>query len=195
MTRMLHWKTGSSDPPMPDRNGPPFKLGERRPKSAPPNSYGFTPPLTAGAGETLGLIAVEDLTFPEFRDRYLNLALLTVGGCALAIRNARTFQRITETSVELVSARLTIIFLEWRHSKNAHPHDRQGVGNSVGQEGRRREGSAIHQALCTTGRSGANTGRRHRELSGTSRMAESHDSSAVGRASWDGQNLVPLLSH
>ncbi len=33
---MLHLKTGSSDPPIPDQNGPPFKLGERRPKSAPP---------------------------------------------------------------------------------------------------------------------------------------------------------------
>ena len=58
-----------------------------------------------GAGETLGIVAVEDLTFPEFRCRYLNLALLMVGGCALAVRNARAFQRITETKNELLAAR------------------------------------------------------------------------------------------
>ncbi len=58
-----------------------------------------------GAGETLGVIAIEDLTFPDFRDRYLNLALLMVGGCALAVRTARSYQRINETKTELLNAR------------------------------------------------------------------------------------------
>lgn len=41
----------------------------------------------------LGLLAIERLAFPEFRDRYLNLALAIVGVCGLAIENARTYQR------------------------------------------------------------------------------------------------------
>lgn len=46
--------------------------------------------------QTLGLIAVERLAFPEFRERYLNLALAMSGVCALAIDNARTHKRLVE---------------------------------------------------------------------------------------------------
>ena len=44
----------------------------------------------ASGDMVLGLIAVDGLAFPEFRERYLNLALAISGVCALAIDNART---------------------------------------------------------------------------------------------------------
>ena len=46
--------------------------------------------------ETLGLIAVEQLTFPAYRERYLNLALAVTGVCGLAIENARNRKRLLE---------------------------------------------------------------------------------------------------
>jgi signal transduction histidine kinase len=45
----------------------------------------------------LGLIAIDGLAFPEFRERYLNLAIAISGVCALAIDNARTRKRLAET--------------------------------------------------------------------------------------------------
>lgn len=46
--------------------------------------------------ETLGLIAVEHLAFPQYRERYLNLALAFKGVCGLAIENARNRRRLLE---------------------------------------------------------------------------------------------------
>lgn len=51
----------------------------------------------ASGDRLLGLIAVDGLAFPEFRERYLNLALAISGVCALAIDNARTRKRLAET--------------------------------------------------------------------------------------------------
>lgn len=51
----------------------------------------------ASGDKLLGLIAVDGLAFPEFRERYLNLALAISGVCALAIDNARTRKRLAET--------------------------------------------------------------------------------------------------
>jgi signal transduction histidine kinase len=51
----------------------------------------------ASGDKVLGLIAVDGLAFPEFRERYLNLALMITGVCALAIENARTRKRLAET--------------------------------------------------------------------------------------------------
>jgi signal transduction histidine kinase len=44
----------------------------------------------------LGLIAVDGFAFPEYRERYHNLALAISGVCALAIDNARTHKRLVE---------------------------------------------------------------------------------------------------
>lgn len=53
--------------------------------------------LRIGHGvETLGLIGVEQLTFPAYRQRYLNLALAVTGVCGLAIENARNRKRLLE---------------------------------------------------------------------------------------------------
>ncbi len=53
------------------------------------------------AGRTLGVIAVDRFMFPQYRERYLNLALSVAGVAGLAIDNARTYQRIRETEEAL----------------------------------------------------------------------------------------------
>jgi len=40
--------------------------------------------------ETIGIIEVDGLAFPEYRERYLSLALAVAGVCGLAVANART---------------------------------------------------------------------------------------------------------
>jgi len=44
--------------------------------------------------KTLGILEVEQIAFPEYKERYLNLALTIVSVCGLAIYNARTFKRV-----------------------------------------------------------------------------------------------------
>ncbi|MFZ2406757.1 MAG: diguanylate cyclase [Methylobacter sp.] len=65
-----------------------------------PECRGFLLRIVRG-GQLLGLIAVERLAFPEFRENYLNLALTIAGVCGLAIENARTYQRIKVTDKAL----------------------------------------------------------------------------------------------
>jgi signal transduction histidine kinase len=60
-----------------------------------PSGQGFLLRIAREA-QTLALIVVEGLAFPEFRERYLNLALAMSGVCALAIDNARTHKRLVE---------------------------------------------------------------------------------------------------
>jgi signal transduction histidine kinase len=47
-------------------------------------------------GEVLGRVAVDRLAFPEYRERYLNMALAITGICGLAIENARNRRRLLE---------------------------------------------------------------------------------------------------
>jgi diguanylate cyclase (GGDEF)-like protein/PAS domain S-box-containing protein len=51
--------------------------------------------------ETLAVIIADRLAFPNYRDRYLNLALSVAGVCGLAIENARTYRRIKATEEAL----------------------------------------------------------------------------------------------
>jgi len=44
----------------------------------------------------LGLIAVDRLAFPDYRERYLNMALALSGVCGLSIENARNRRRLLE---------------------------------------------------------------------------------------------------
>lgn len=53
------------------------------------------------AGETLAVVLADQFAFPEFRDRYLNLALSVAGVCGLAVENARTYRRIRDTEEAL----------------------------------------------------------------------------------------------
>ncbi|MBF0094298.1 MAG: hypothetical protein HQL34_07115, partial [Alphaproteobacteria bacterium] len=72
--------------------------------SGTPSGSGFLLRI-ARAGEALGVIAVDRLAFPNFRDRYLNLALSVAGGCGLAIENARVYHRLKQTEQELLEAK------------------------------------------------------------------------------------------
>ena len=60
-----------------------------------PSGKGFILRIARNA-QTLALVVVDGLAFPEFRERYLNLALAISGVCALAIDNARTHRRLGE---------------------------------------------------------------------------------------------------
>ena len=51
--------------------------------------------------QLLGLVAIEQLAFPEYREHYLNLALAIADVCGLAIENARAYQRTTAVEKEL----------------------------------------------------------------------------------------------
>jgi diguanylate cyclase (GGDEF)-like protein len=55
----------------------------------------------ARAGETLGVIVVDQLAFPQYRNRYVNLALSISGVAGLAIDNARTYRRLIELQHQL----------------------------------------------------------------------------------------------
>ncbi|MDM8515560.1 ATP-binding protein [Desulfobacterales bacterium HSG16] len=51
--------------------------------------------------ETLGIIEIDEILFPEYIEHYLNLALGIVDVCALAIGNARRYQQIKQTEKKL----------------------------------------------------------------------------------------------
>lgn len=59
------------------------------------DNQGFLLRIAHGT-ETLGILAVEQLAFPEYRERYLNMALAISGVCGLAIDNARNRKRLVE---------------------------------------------------------------------------------------------------
>ncbi len=49
----------------------------------------------------LGILEIDDLKFPEHRDRYLNLTLSMVNVCGLAIENAKRYQQIRDVENKL----------------------------------------------------------------------------------------------
>lgn len=55
-------------------------------------------------GEVRGVIAVEEIAFPEYVDQYLNLALSIVDLCALPIENARKYEKLVHTEEMLRKA-------------------------------------------------------------------------------------------
>lgn len=67
------------------------------------NDHGWTPDgqgfmLRIARGEELmGLIAVDRLAFPAYRERYLNMALALTGVCGLSIENARNRKKLLES--------------------------------------------------------------------------------------------------
>lgn len=75
----------------------------------PDHSYVYS---TAGNGfllrldfktEVYGVMEIDELAFPEYRDRYLNLMLNVSKICGLAISNARRYEAINESRDALVS--------------------------------------------------------------------------------------------
>ncbi len=49
----------------------------------------------------LGILEIEDVEFPDQKDRYLNLGLSIAGVCGLAIENARRYQTIRDAEDQL----------------------------------------------------------------------------------------------
>jgi len=60
-----------------------------------PDGTGFLLRIMRG-DDVLGLVAVDRLSFPQYRERYLNMALALTGVCGLAIENARNRRRLLE---------------------------------------------------------------------------------------------------
>lgn len=95
----LHYLRLENDTDIPAGPIPEAILGALRTR---PGDYAWTPDgqgfvLRISHGdEKLGLIAVEQLAFPEYRQRYLNMALTVTGICGLAIANARNRRRLLE---------------------------------------------------------------------------------------------------
>ncbi len=58
----------------------------------------------ASRGETEGIIAVEGIAFPEYRDHYLNLAHSIMNVCTLAIDNARKYRKLMHAEEKLKRA-------------------------------------------------------------------------------------------
>ncbi|MBF0192248.1 MAG: PAS domain-containing protein [Magnetococcales bacterium] len=76
-----------------------------------PSGHGFV--LRLGPEEqTVGILVVERLAFPEFRERYLGLALNLTGVCGLILQNSRTLQRMrnAENATKQANAELDRFF-------------------------------------------------------------------------------------
>ncbi len=88
---------------------------------------GFTIRIPYGE-ETLGVLEVDEISFPEYREHYLNLAINTINVVALAISNSRIFEeleeRIKERTGELVQANASLL-QEIREHEEAHKELRE----------------------------------------------------------------------
>ncbi len=64
------------------------------------------------SGETMGIVVADRFAFPEFRERYLGVALSLAGVCALAIENARSFRRIREAEDNLRKSERSLLMAQ-----------------------------------------------------------------------------------
>ncbi|MBI2865148.1 MAG: PAS domain S-box protein [Chloroflexi bacterium] len=74
---------------------------ESRPEESP---RGFVLPI-GHQGETLGVVRVDGIAYPEYRQHYLNLGLALASVCGLAIANARTYEKMKKTEEALAAER------------------------------------------------------------------------------------------
>jgi len=72
------------------------------------------------AGETLGVMEIEGVAFPQYRTHYLNLALTIVHVCGLAVHNARTYERLRDTIAERERAEREIVQLNAELKRRVH---------------------------------------------------------------------------
>ena len=61
--------------------------------------------------ETLGILEVDGIAFPEYKEHYLNLALTITKVFALAIRNARAYEKLEKTLHDLQAAQSSLKIL------------------------------------------------------------------------------------
>lgn len=52
-------------------------------------------------GNKLGVLEVDEISFPQYKEHYLNLTMSIIEVCGLAIENARRHQRIKDTEYQL----------------------------------------------------------------------------------------------
>ena len=52
-------------------------------------------------GAALGILQVDEISFPEYKEHYLNLALSLINVCGLMIENARRYQKIKDNERRL----------------------------------------------------------------------------------------------
>ena len=71
-------------------------------------------------GETLGVLEIERVAFPQYRTHYLNLALTIVNVCGLAVHNARTYERLRATFAERERAEREIVQLNAELKRRIH---------------------------------------------------------------------------
>lgn len=62
-------------------------------------------------GETLGVLDIDGVAFPQYKAHYLNMGLTIVRVCGLAIHNARIYGRLRDTIVERERAEQRIMHL------------------------------------------------------------------------------------
>jgi len=97
--RALHYLRVENGVPIPADPIPPelleAMLGLTAPYAWSPSGEGFLLRIRRD-DQVLGLVAVERLSFPQYRERYLNLALGLLGVFGLAIENARNRKRLVE---------------------------------------------------------------------------------------------------
>ena len=62
-----------------------------------PDGQGFLLSISHG-NQVMGKIAIDRLAFPEYRERYLNMALAMIAVCGLAIENARNRKKLVEAA-------------------------------------------------------------------------------------------------
>lgn len=72
------------------------------PDSAPEKGFGL---CIQNQDQVLALVLVKQLTFPQHYHHYLNLGISLVGVCGLALSNARTFEAMQCTQMELAAAK------------------------------------------------------------------------------------------
>jgi len=97
----LHYLRIENDIPLPEQGTPAEMLDSMRTLgdeyALMPDGKGFL--LRIGRDDAmLGVIAVDGLSFPQYRDRYLNMALVVTGVCGLAIENARNRRKLIEAA-------------------------------------------------------------------------------------------------
>jgi diguanylate cyclase (GGDEF)-like protein len=100
-------------------------------------------------GETQGVLAVEDIAFPEYRDHYLNLARSILKVCSLPIDSARKYYKIMQTEEMLRKANRELYRLATTDALTGIPN-RRSFDEYLDREWRRmvREAAPLSLILC-----------------------------------------------
>ena len=100
-------------------------------------------------GETQGVLAVEDIAFPEYRDHYLNLARSILKVCSLPIDSARKYHKIMQTEEMLRKANRELYRLATTDALTGIPN-RRSFDEYLEREWRRmvRETAPLSLIMC-----------------------------------------------